>query len=396
MKIACVYKAVYPPVSGGSGADRRVRDMMRGLVHAGHEVNMFVPKRDAGETTLNIDDMQVRYIGDSANGQHSTMKTRKSYWNALKAAVLNEGFDCLILYSVQIDGYFPARYLRKKGVKIAAEFCDLRSSGFETNSLRQRLRQFILRLDEALIPRVTDLNIVISQYLEKHCTDRAPNTPVIRMPVLVDSGLFKTSKAAANKVSAAWDIPDDAVVFSYVGGLWKSEGVGTLVNAFAQVVKEHPQSRLIIAGRLTKSDDHDDIEGMVDTLGLEGKVITPGWVSTDVVVGIYSRSDAVVLPQLNDQFAVAALPTKLAEYSHMKKAIIATRVGDIPQYFTSGKDILLVESENVDEVAQAMKTLITDKNLRRTLADGASRVAQENFDYRRAGERLSNALLAAV
>ena len=112
-------------------------------------------------------------------------------------------------------------------------------------------------------------------------------------------------------------------------------------------------------------------------------------------MGIYSRSDGLALPQLNDQFAVAALPTKLAEYSNMKKAIIATRVGDIPQYFTSGKDILLVESENIDEIEQAMITLITDKGLRQKLGEGASRVAQENFDYRRAGERLSAALLAA-
>lgn len=392
MKIGIVYLGVFPPKSGGSGGDRRVRDITRGIAFAGHDINMFIPRRLADETTLIVDDIKVRYLGQGFKKKTGKVKSRLSFWKSFRKIILEENFDWVLIYGGQLDALRTIKILKRQGVNIAAEFCDLRSVGWTPKNIKDWINWLTLKADEALIPRHTDLNIVISKYLEDHCLKRAADTKLIRIPVLVDQDLFTPSQSSAKAFAKTWNIPKNSIVFSYVGGLWKTEGVGYLVKAFAKVVKSHPNARLVIAGRLKKTDNHDDIEALVKQYKLENHVITPGWVSTDVVVGIYSRSDVLVLPQIDDEFAVAALPTKLAEYSNVGKAIIATRVGDVPLYFTSGENALLVESENIEALSTAMDSLITDKELRLNLAKGAKGVAVKHFDFRKAGTRISQAM----
>lgn len=102
----------------------------------------------------------------------------------------------------------------------------------------------------------------------------------------------------------------------------------------------------------------------------------------------------LVLPQINDQFAIAAMPTKSAEYAMMGKAIIATEVGDIPLYFRNGESALLVKSESASALADAMERLIKDTELRNRLAIAARKVAETHFDYREAGKRIVAAMEA--
>lgn len=393
MRIAVVYLAEFPPAKGGSGADRRVRDIVRGLASQGNEVEMWVPRRNTGASLLDQGDYRIRYCGPTI-AKAGRLRARLGYWREVLTLAKSGGFDWVLLYSVRIDAFLPALLMRSRGIKIASEFCDLRSSGIERTSVSSWLTWLSLKADEILMPRVSDLNIAISRYLVDHVTRHSPRSATLRLPVLVDSDLFKPSPAAAEAANLRWGIPSQAPVFAYVGGLWKQEGVRFLVEAFTRLAKRHPEARLIIAGRLDKAASHDDVEAMAQASGLGNRIITPGWVSTEDVVSIYSRADVLVLPQARDLFAVAALPTKLAEYSNVGKAIIASDVGDVGQYFVSGRDALLVECENVDQLEAAMEKLAGDKQLRAQLSEGATKVARANFDYREAGNRIAAKMIS--
>ena len=392
MKIAVVYLGVYPPKSGGSGADRRVRDMMRGMAAAGHEINMFIPRRSGDPDTLQADEIRVHYLGNTQTGGLGKIKSRLIYWSKFRKIVGSETYDWSFFYSVTIDALPTMRFFKKKNIGVAAEFCDLRSSGAFPKNLKGRMHKIFFEADERLLPKNTDLNVVISSALENRCKNLAKNTQVLRIPILVDNELFTPSTAAASKIEKAWAIPKQSVVFSYVGSLWKTEGVGYLVKAFAQIVEDNPSARLIIAGRLGETDEYDDIKGLVKYYRLNESVITPGWVTTDDVVGIYSRADVLVLPQINDEFAVAALPTKLAEYSNVRTAIIATNVGDVSLYFTDNETAILVPDSDVDALASAMRSLLADPEKRGVLANGAGNVARSHFDFRKAGARITRAM----
>jgi len=396
MKIAVVYLADYPPSKGASGGDRRVRDIARGIAAQGHEVYMAVPRRDETRVSREVDGLHVTYLGKPGGGPLGQLINRLSFWSGLQKFAVREKIDWILLYNVDFDAFFVGRWLRRKGIRLAAEFCDMYSAAIKRTSLAGLAGWSRARLNEMLVPKATALNIVISRFLKAYTEKRAPKTPCLLLPVLVDSELFRSNENAVVKAEERWGIKESDVLFAYVGGLWKQEGVGSLIEAFADIIRRFPRARLIVAGRLVKASTHDDIEDLIEKYELYDSVVTPGWVSTEDVVTIYSRADVLVLPQINDRCTVAALPTKSAEYALMGKAIIATKVGDIPIYFHDDDDALLVESENVSALAMAMERLIEDPTLRHRLATGAHKVAEAHFDYRQAGRRIVEAMKETI
>jgi glycosyltransferase involved in cell wall biosynthesis len=60
--------------------------------------------------------------------------------------------------------------------------------------------------------------------------------------------------------------------------------------------------------------------------------------------------------------------------------VIATAVGGVPELVQDGVSGLLVPPEDVDALAVAMLKLADDADLRRQLAQEASRRAKERFD----------------
>ena len=356
LKVGIIYLGTFPPKKGGSGADRRVREIARGInAQPDTELEMLVARRSGDPEVLQYDGITIRYLGDVGPSFIGKLMGRLKFWREVRALNKSNPFDWILLYSIRIDAIIVAWLLRGSGVRLAAEFCDLRSVGSTRSTLRDHFESFLSRLDEIFIPRITHLNIVISQYLENHVKKQAPKTEAQRLPILVDESLFQPVEDADEIMKERFNLTETSFLAVYLGGLWRQEGVSYLIKGFAKFVQSNPEARLLIAGRLVAgSADHDDAEAIAKDLGIADKVIFPGWVSTDDVALFYSRANALVLPQINDEFAVAALPTKLAEYSITGKPIIATRVGDVPDYFEDGKDILLVESGNAQNIADAL------------------------------------------
>ena len=386
LKVGIIYLGIFPPNKGASGADRRVREIARGIqVQPDVELEMLVPRRSGDPDILEYEGFTIRYLGSASRSFMGKYLSRLRFWRDVLAHNKNAGLNWVLLYSVRIDALLPARLLRRSGTKLSAEFCDLRSVGSSQSAFKDFRETQLSKLDEIFIPRVTDLNIVISRYLGEHVKRQAPKTDAIRLPILVDEGLFNLVKQAKKIMNEKYALQENAFLAVYVGGLWRQEGVAYLLEGFAGFVKNNPEARLLIAGRLVSgSADHDDIEEISKKLGITGKVILPGWVSTDDVALFYSRADVLVLPQINDEFAVAALPTKLAEYSITGKPIIATRVGDVPDYFEDGKDILLVESENGKKIEEALGLLANDNKLAAKLGKAARLVAEKHFSPQKA------------
>lgn len=392
MNIGIVYLSTYPPLKGASGADRRVRNIARGLAHEGHQVHMLVPLRQAKQlSTSNTEGYSIHYFGDNTSW-YKHFSGRIRFWQEVCSFALSHKLSWLLLYSNTADSIIPAIYLKKAGINIAAEFCDLRSSGYNTNNPREFIRHFLFKADEFLLPKVTNLNIVISSYLSRHLHSVAPRVPTMQLPILVDTDQFIPNELSAKQFRQHYNLNDSPVV-AYVGSLWFPEGVRYLVEAFSGLIQEHPNAKLVIAGALEKSPRHDNIVNQINELRINKSVITTGWLDTSEVIALLSAADTLVLPQTNHLFSQAALPTKLAEYSAMGKAIIATSVGDVPTYFRHMENALLCEPENVETLRTALISLIDQPLLRKNLGDAAKDTAYETFDYRSAGSRISQCMV---
>jgi len=72
-------------------------------------------------------------------------------------------------------------------------------------------------------------------------------------------------------------------------------------------------------------------------------------------------------------------PIALLEAAALRKPILATSVGGIPELLENGKECLLVSSGDLIELTEAIRKLIQDGSLAERLAENAFRRVSQDF-----------------
>jgi glycosyltransferase involved in cell wall biosynthesis len=385
LKIAVTYIGIFPPTKGFSGGDRRVRDIVRGLAYPDNEVYMLIPNyRNPYKENLDTD-FKILYLG-SERFKNTPLINRFCYWQQVIKFSKKNALDALMFYGPSLESYIPARLLRLTKTKVLMEMCDMQSSttSFSFQSIYEKL-------GERWMPKATDLNVVISKFLFDFVHSTAPKIPIETIPILSDTDMFQPDAAKRAAYRQKQGILDEQIVITYVGGMWKEEGIDNLMDAFAQLVAIYGQKvKLLIAGKITKDPSCTDVKGLIEQLNIKDSVILAGWVDTDTVISILNASDILTVPQGNATFNKAGLPTKLAEYSAMGKAIVATKMGDVPVYFKHEDNALLCTPSDTTSLFESLERLIKEPELRLRIGQNAKNTAKNVFDYRINGAKIIN------
>lgn len=382
MKIAVTYTGLFPPLKGASGGDRRVRDLTLGLCQDGNEVTMYVPIwQDKGQENNDKAAYTIHYIGSNNLGKIPFIN-RFSFWLSLVKHTKLAKIEAVLFYGPLIDTLLATFLLRREKTFLALETCDLQSST-NKDTFFQTILLWLYRKGEECVPKTVHLNIIISKHLDDFVKKHAPNVPTLTIPILVDNETFKPSEEKRNQFRKDNNIAANEIVIAYVGGMWEIEGVHFLLEAFRDIkLKTDKKIRLVIAGSLEKKVSCTDVLGLIEQFNLQNYVITTGWVGTEVVTQILNAADILTVPQGQDEFNKAGLPTKLAEYSAIGKAIVVSQIGDVDVYFTDGVNALLTEPSNVSSLSNALLTLIENDILRAELSENARKLSFEKFNYK--------------
>jgi glycosyltransferase involved in cell wall biosynthesis len=378
-----------------SSTVRRVEMLGKGLSVLGHEVHIIIPQRfQPGPLLQDLDGLHIHWGSVTTPTNWSTVSARliarlKTIWQVEQLA--SQGLDWLLLYNLGLEGVPMLLSARRHGVRVAAEYCDARNKP-QRPDLEAHIRMSWQRAADALIPRMTHLNIAISRFLEQWLRGRSPGTPTLIVPPLVDSDLFQSSECGALAFREKWQLGDSTVI-SYLGSYWDVEGVGVLLRAASKLVARGERFKLAVSGAPLPGRDCDDVAQLVCELGLQNTAVLTGWLPTDQVIAALSAADVLVVPKIDHIANHAGVPTKLGEYLAASRAIVASRVGDIPLYLRDQQDALLCDPGDADKLADALQQLLNDTDLRRRLAGNARQAALRHFDYVVAGKQIESALL---
>ena len=125
-----------------------------------------------------------------------------------------------------------------------------------------------------------------------------------------------------------WTLPLDAPLALFAGIPQPHKGWATLVDALAR--PETASWHLVLAG----PTDHPDFAEAARVLGPRCHIIGPQ--PHQRMPMLLAAVDAVPVPQLDVPFAQSQLPAKALEAMAMARAVIATRVGDLPEILGHG------------------------------------------------------------
>jgi glycosyltransferase involved in cell wall biosynthesis len=168
-----------------------------------------------------------------------------------------------------------------------------------------------------------------------------------------------------------------AVELLYAGRLRTRKAVAVLIEAFAQVHEQAPDSRLRLAG---DGEQRPALEAQVHRLGLAGAVRFEGAVPRERMPELFAAADIFCLPSLYEGFPLAILEAMAAGLP-----VVTTRVAGNPEAVTDGEHGRLVEAEDAAGLAAALIDLIGDEEGRRRMGRQARQRVDEEFSIERIG-----------
>jgi glycosyltransferase involved in cell wall biosynthesis len=363
---------------------RRVTTLAKGLAAASHDVHIVIPQRfRAGSKTETLDGLTLHWASQTSDERWNTARERlDARWQAIRVVrtLARNGLDWLILYNLGLEGLLLAFVAHRHGVRVAAEYCDVRVRPSEYHA-QDAIRFAWHRVADALVPRRTDLNIGISRSLEAWLRRKAPSTPTTVVPPLVDCATFRPSADEAQEFRKKWGI-GDAPIIAYLGSYWKVEGVPVLLEAARSLMADGERFTLVISGASVAGLDCDNVPMLVRDMKLTRQTVETGWLCTSEVVGAMSAADVLVVPKTADAANQAGVATKMVEYMAMGRAVVATRIGDVPVHLRDGEDCQICEPGDVADLAEKLRDLLHAPSERLRLGENARRTAIERFDYR--------------
>ncbi len=175
----------------------------------------------------------------------------------------------------------------------------------------------------------------------------------------------------------------------YTGGASWNKNLPRLLEAFSSV-KRHLKipHKLVLVGQ--KSWGHDAILPKIHQMGLENEIIFTGYISDEDVVYLYNGAEFFIYPSLLEGFGISAVEAMACGCPLAASNIPVFR--EVVQ-----KAGIFFNPEDVEDIAQAMTTLIEDsglrqeysaKGLQRSKFFSWERTARETLNvYKEAGER---------
>jgi glycosyltransferase involved in cell wall biosynthesis len=163
-----------------------------------------------------------------------------------------------------------------------------------------------------------------------------------------------------------------------VGRLIPIKGLDTLLRAVAAARTEVPALTLELAGA---GPEEDDLRRLAAELGLDEAVRFLGPVTP--IGPVYERALAVVVPSRGEGFGMVAL-----EAMERGRAVVASRVGGLPEVVVPGETGLLVPPDDLEALRAALVTVASDPAHAAKLGAAGRRRALEAFPEEWPAERL--------
>jgi glycosyltransferase involved in cell wall biosynthesis len=184
-----------------------------------------------------------------------------------------------------------------------------------------------------------------------------------------------------------YGFPEGSPLVGVVARLEPEKGHRTLLEAWPHVLREAPEARLLIIG---EGSLREELEAQAEDLGLLGeacsgdhcvgtrkarpgaKVVFTGL--RDDVPAVTAALDVAVLPSYREAQGLAIL-----EAMALRRPVIATAVGGVPEMIEHERSGLLVPPHDSAALAAAIARLLTDHPLADTLARSGHDLALARF-----------------
>ena len=232
-----------------------------------------------------------------------------------------------------------------------------------------------IRTAERVLATLTDRIVAIApgqrdELVERFRIASASKVDVVRLGL--DLSRLLAVDESSPDLRGELSIGAGQLVIGYVGRLVPIKSVDTLLRAFAGVRREQ-KPRLVIVG---EGPERAALESLAAGLGIADRVSFTGW--RQDLEAVYRTFDITAVSSRNE-----GTPVALIEAMAAGRAVVATRVGGVPDVVTDESVGLLVEPGDAGALSAALESLGGDPAARRRMGAAARRSVASRYSVDR-------------
>lgn len=192
----------------------------------------------------------------------------------------------------------------------------------------------------------------------------------------VDTLRFKRDDAARERFRKDLNM-GDGILFGMVGSILPLKGQAFFLKGLARAKDKTPglPAKAVIIGRPLDAAYYEMVRRLVSETGLGRDVRFLEY--SDRMTEVFSGLDVFVLPSMREGFSRSLLEAMSAGLP-----VVATRIKEIQEAVVEGENAILVDFNDVEEMASAITEMCGDRSLRDSMGEKNSIRVKERFDLR--------------
>ncbi len=186
----------------------------------------------------------------------------------------------------------------------------------------------------------------------------------------------ESDEAVLNRVRQKYGLPEKFIL--HVATIEPRKNLSRLLEAFKPLLADWPDLRLVLIGK--KGWLYDSFFQKLQALGLEERVIFPGFVDEADLAACYQLAEIFAFPSLYEGFGLGPL-----EAMACGTPVVSSNSSSLPEVV--GEAGLLIDPTDTAALSQALRRLLEDASLRADLS-GRGLVQARKFSWKKAADEL--------
>lgn len=281
-----------------------------------------------------------------------------------------DGFWCMMVTFASGSAYIVNIFRRLFGMKNIPIVLTLQEGDSEEH-LKRRWGGLINLSWKLALPRTTVLT-TISTYLLKRAQGLGYKGRTEIIPNGVNFELFNTPVPVEviQKAKEKMNKKEGDTLLITTSRLVKKNAVTDIIKSL-KLLPESVKFAVLGVGPL-----ESELKSLTKKLNLENRVKFLGFVEHKQSPAYLQASDIFVRPSLSEGMGNSFIEAMAAGLP-----VIATPVGGITDFVSDSKTGLFCEVNNPESIAEQVKKLMNDKNLRETLISNSQMMVKEKYDW---------------
>lgn len=374
----CIFSAQYLPTVGG--VERYTYNLAAKLVEQGSKVSIVTSRLKSTPDYENKNGIEIYRTPcySLLNGRFPVSKKNKEFRNTMNI-LASKKFDHVIVntrfYPLSLDG---VRFASENNIR-----CMLIEHGTNHLTVNNHLLDYLGEKYEHYATEKLKLYCDNFYGVSEACNEWLVHFGIKAKGVVYNAIDLDTINnllsSPLENYRKLYNIPDNAVVVSFVGRFVKEKGVKNLLEAVKRVNQKGKNVYLLMAG------DGPLLESLK---GQESdKIHFLGKLTYQNVIALLKNSDIFCLPSESEGF-----PTSVLEAVACKCFVITTYRGGARELISDDKLGVIMKSNSVDEIFKNIMEVSNDSNYRKTAVELAYKKLCENFSWDKVADNLIKSL----